>query len=143
MVFLLLHVQVLDALLHPVMYRYKAGLEELVILKKLVGADPDDKRHCVRFLSSFKYRNHLCLVFESLHMNLREVLKKFGRNIGLKLTAVRAYAKQLFIALKHLRNCGVLHCDIKPDNMLVCFQVLILLNWLILCFSRCLIKFPG
>ncbi|GFZ16123.1 protein kinase superfamily protein [Actinidia rufa] len=98
---------------------HKAGKEELVILKKLVGADPDNKRHCVRFLSSFKYRNHLCLVFESLHMNLREVLKKFGRNIGLKLTAVRTYAKQLFIALKHLRNCGVLHCDIKPDNMLV------------------------
>ncbi|MED6206795.1 hypothetical protein PIB30_030112 [Stylosanthes scabra] len=98
---------------------YKAGMDELVILKKLVGADPDDKRHCVRFLSSFKYRNHLCLVFESLNMNLREVLKKFGRNIGLRLTAVRAYAKQLFIALKHLRNCGVLHCDIKPDNMLV------------------------
>ncbi|XP_068662777.1 uncharacterized protein [Aristolochia californica] len=98
---------------------YKAGLEELIILKKLAGSDPEDKRHCVRFLSSFKYRNHLCLVFESLHMNLREVLKKFGRNIGLKLTAVRAYAKQLFIALKHLRNCGVLHCDIKPDNMLV------------------------
>lgn len=99
--------------------RYKAGLTELVILKKLVGQDPENKRHCVRFLSSFKYRNHLCLVFESLHMNLREVLKKFGRNIGLKLTAVRAYAKQLFIALKHLKNCGVLHCDIKPDNMLV------------------------
>ncbi|XP_027360792.1 serine/threonine-protein kinase prpf4B-like isoform X2 [Abrus precatorius] len=98
---------------------YKAGMDELVILKKLVGADPDDKRHCVRFLSSFKHRNHLCLVFESLHMNLREVLKKFGRNIGLRLTAVRVYAKQLFIALKHLRNCGVLHCDIKPDNMLV------------------------
>ena len=52
-------------------------------------------------------------------MNLREILKKFGRNIGLKLTAVRAYTKQLFIALKHLRNCGILHCDIKPDNMLV------------------------
>ncbi|KAL2905056.1 Serine/threonine-protein kinase PRP4-like protein [Bienertia sinuspersici] len=98
---------------------FKAGTEELVILKKLVGADPDDRRHCVRYLSHFKYRNHLCIVFESLHMNLREVLKKFGRNIGLKLTAVRTYAKQLFIALKHLRNCGVLHCDIKPDNMLV------------------------
>ncbi|XP_021299660.1 serine/threonine-protein kinase prpf4B [Herrania umbratica] len=98
---------------------HKAGQLEVQILKKLAGADPDNKRHCVCFLSSFKYRNHLCLVFESLHMNLREVLKKFGRNIGLKLTAVRAYAKQLFIALKHLKNCGVLHCDIKPDNMLV------------------------
>ncbi|XP_011008115.1 PREDICTED: serine/threonine-protein kinase prpf4B isoform X3 [Populus euphratica] len=97
----------------------KAGDTEVSILKKLAGQDPENKRHCVRFLSSFKYRNHLCLVFESLHMNLREVLKKFGRDIGLKLTAVRAYAKQLFIALKHLRNCGVLHSDIKPDNMLV------------------------
>ncbi|KVI11398.1 hypothetical protein Ccrd_010192, partial [Cynara cardunculus var. scolymus] len=27
--------------------------------------------------------------------------------VGLKLTAVRAYSKQLFIALKHLRNYGV------------------------------------
>ncbi|XP_050374413.1 uncharacterized protein LOC126791952 [Argentina anserina] len=98
---------------------YKAGMTELAILKKLVGQDPDNKRYCVRFLSSFKFRNHLCLVFESLHMNLRELLKKFGRNIGLKLTAVRIYAKQLLIALKHLKNCGVLHCDIKPDNMLV------------------------
>ncbi|KAJ0441542.1 putative protein kinase CMGC-DYRK-PRP4 family [Helianthus annuus] len=99
--------------------RCKAGLEELVILKKLVGADLEDMRYCIRFLSSFKYRNHLCLVFESLHVNLREVLKKFGRNIGLKLTVVRAYGKKLFIALKHLRNCGVLHTDIKLDNMLV------------------------
>ncbi|XP_038720820.1 serine/threonine-protein kinase prpf4B-like isoform X2 [Tripterygium wilfordii] len=98
---------------------HKAGQLEVQILKKLVGADPENKRHCVRFFSSFKYRNHLCLVFESLNMNLREVLKKFGRNIGLKLTAVKTYAKQLFIALKHLKNCGVLHCDIKPDNMLV------------------------
>ena len=114
-------------------HRYKAGQDELVILKKLAGADPEDRRHCVRFLSSFKYRNHLCLVFESLHMNLREVLKKFGRNIGLKLTAVRAYAKQLFIALKHLRNCGVLHCDIKPDNMLVCFVPYVLL--LLFCWA--------
>ena len=95
-------------------------------MKKLAGSDREDKRHCVRFLSSFKYRNHLCLVFESLHLNLREVLKKFGRNIGLKLSAVRSYSKQLFIALKHLKNCGVLHCDIKPDNMLVCYTFLLL-----------------
>jgi serine/threonine protein kinase len=100
--------------------------------------DREDKRHCVRFISSFMYRNHLCLVFESLNMNLREVLKKFGRNIGLKLTAVRAYSKQLFIALKHLKNCKVLHCDIKPDNMLVrhlclsSFLIIVLLQVLFL-----------
>ncbi|CAK9865030.1 unnamed protein product [Sphagnum jensenii] len=98
---------------------YRTGQHESVILRKLSGADPNNRRHCVQLFSTFEYRNHLCLVFESLHMNLREILKTFGRNIGIRLTAVQAYAKQLFIALKHLRNCRVLHCDIKPDNMLV------------------------
>jgi serine/threonine-protein kinase PRP4 len=32
---------------------------------------------------------------------------------------VRAYTAQLLTALYHLRNCGVLHADIKPDNILV------------------------
>lgn len=70
-------------------------------------------------------------------MNLREVLKKFGRNIGLKLTAVRAYAKQLFIALKHLKNCGVLHCDIKPDNMLVNLRFFFLV---LFCYSGLILE---
>jgi serine/threonine-protein kinase PRP4 len=98
---------------------YKAGKQEVEILEKLTSSDREDRRHCVRFISNFRYRNHLCLVLESLHMNLREVLKKFGRNIGLKLTVVRIYAKQIFIALKHLKDCQVLHCDIKPENILV------------------------
>ncbi|CAD5325716.1 unnamed protein product [Arabidopsis thaliana] len=98
---------------------HKAGQAEIRILKKLVGSDPENKHHCVRLLSTFKYRNHLCLVFESLHLNLREVVKKIGVSIGLKLYDVRVYAEQLFISLKHLKNCGVLHCDIKPDNILM------------------------
>ena len=45
---------------------YKAGQTEMVILRKLSGADPAGKRHCVRMLRSFEYRQHLCLVFESM-----------------------------------------------------------------------------
>ena len=52
-------------------------------------------------------------------INLREVLKKFGRDIGINLKAVRAYAQQMFLALGLLRKCNVLHADLKPDNMLV------------------------
>ena len=33
-------------------------------------------------------------------MNLREVLKKYGKNVGLHITAVRSYTRQLFRALK-------------------------------------------
>ena len=52
-------------------------------------------------------------------LNLRELTKKYGRGIGLNIRAVRPYAAQMFWALYHLQNCGVLHSDIKPDNILV------------------------
>lgn len=52
-------------------------------------------------------------------MNLREVLKKYGKDVGLHIKAVRSYAQQLFLALKHLKKCNILHADIKPDNILV------------------------
>lgn len=52
-------------------------------------------------------------------MNLREVLKKYGKNVGLHIKAVRSYTQQLLLALKLFKRCGVLHADIKPDNMLV------------------------
>lgn len=52
-------------------------------------------------------------------MNLREVLKKYGKNVGLHITAVRSYVKQLFRALRLLKKCQILHADIKPDNILV------------------------
>lgn len=52
-------------------------------------------------------------------MNLRELTKKYGRGIGLSVAAVRAFGAQMLTALYHLRNCGVLHADIKPDNILV------------------------
>lgn len=61
------------------MARFKAGQLELVILRKLAGADPEGKRHCIRLLGSFEHRHHLCLVLEPLAMNLREVLKKVRR----------------------------------------------------------------
>ena len=52
-------------------------------------------------------------------INLRELTKKYGRGIGLNIAAVSKYSAQMLISLYHLRNCGVLHADIKPDNILV------------------------
>jgi serine/threonine-protein kinase PRP4 len=97
---------------------HKAAQQEVNILEKLAAADPEGKRHCIRLLDTFEYRNHVCMVFEAMDMNLREVVKKFGRGVGINLKAVQTYSFQLLQALKLMRKCGVLHADIKPDNIL-------------------------
>lgn len=52
-------------------------------------------------------------------MNLRDVIKRFGKDVGLNLRAVRAYAHQIFLALSLMKKCNVIHADLKPDNILV------------------------
>ena len=110
------------------------------MLNKLSQADPDDKKHIVRLERTFEHRGHLCLVFEAMRyctiyffltsadscnisMNLREVVKRFGKDVGLNIRAVRAYAHQLFLALSLLRKLNIMHADIKPDNILVRLDV--------------------
>ncbi|CAG8982793.1 hypothetical protein HYALB_00001074 [Hymenoscyphus albidus] len=97
----------------------KAGMKEIEILQKINEADPDDKKHMIRLERHFEHKGHLCMVFENLSINLREVLKKFGRDVGINLRAVRAYAQQMFLGLSLMRKCNILHADLKPDNILV------------------------
>ncbi|KAG7362112.1 serine/threonine protein kinase [Nitzschia inconspicua] len=65
------------------------------------------------------YRGHTLLIFPYEPYNLRDVLLKFGRGVGLSLTAVKSYFGQLLAAATHLQKHKILHADIKPDNILV------------------------
>jgi serine/threonine-protein kinase PRP4 len=96
----------------------KAGLKEIEILETLNEADPTDSRHVVRLLRHFMHKNHLCMVFENLHQNLRSLIKTFGRTVGLPLNVVRSYAIQMLKGLSLLKKCNILHADLKPDNIL-------------------------
>lgn len=74
----------------------------------------------VRLLTHFMYRNHQCLVFEMLSLNLYELLKntQFG---GVSLNLIRKFAKQVLKALSFLarRDVDIIHCDLKPENILL------------------------
>lgn len=98
---------------------YKTGLKEITFLKEISDADPDSKYHCVKYYRYFMHKGHLCIVIESLYMDLRSVLKKYGKHHGLNMKALVSYSRQLLVALRHLKKLGIVHADIKPDNILV------------------------
>ncbi|GMF34811.1 unnamed protein product [Phytophthora fragariaefolia] len=96
-----------------------AAQNELKLLNELGERDSRDKKHCIRLLDTFTHRNHVAMVFEPMQMNVREAMKKFGGKGGISIQAVRVFSKHLLIALNHLESCGVVHADIKPDNILL------------------------
>jgi len=95
------------------------GLKEIAILKDISEKDPQNKYNCIKLLSHFEHQGHLCLLFEPMLINLREILQHYGKDQDINIQAVQLYAKKLVTALKHMKRCSILHADIKLDNILV------------------------
>ncbi|KAG8526800.1 uncharacterized protein KY384_008229 [Bacidia gigantensis] len=97
---------------------HQQALVEVDILQKLREWDPYNKHCMVNFTQSFYFRNHLCISTELLGMNLYEFIKCHDfRGFSLKL--IRRFAKQLLSSLVLLKSKRVIHCDLKPENVLL------------------------
>ena len=59
-----------------------------------------------------------CLVFELLSHSLYDVLRSTSFK-GVSLGLIRKFARQILSALSFLRSRGVVHCDLKPENVLL------------------------
>merc|ERR1719254_292369 len=97
----------------------KAAEKEVEILERLNGADKKNRRHIIRLMATFAYRRHFCLVFECMWDDMRAALKKYTKNKGMSMQAVRAYTQQLLVGLAHIHRADIIHADIKPDNILI------------------------
>ncbi|CEG68785.1 hypothetical protein RMATCC62417_04977 [Rhizopus microsporus] len=94
------------------------ALTEIKILEKLMQLDPHNKYFIVRMLDNFYFRDHLCIVFECLSLNLYEVLQQNSYQ-GFSIGLVKRFAHQILSALKLLSDHKIIHCDLKPENILL------------------------
>jgi len=97
----------------------RAGEKEIMFLQQIEQNDPERRRHCIIYLGEFDHEDHLCMVFEAMHQNLRAAVKQHGHRRGIQMAAVQTYARQMFIALRYLERLNIMHADLKPDNMVV------------------------
>jgi len=54
---------------------HKQGIIELKILDLIRKTDSNDRKHLVKMKEAFIFRNHLCITFEMLNLNLFQMLK--------------------------------------------------------------------
>lgn len=88
----------------------KDAKNELSLLEEIKSKDPQNTKHCIPVYKSFMYRNHLCIVFPYMALNLRDTLRKYGAGTGLSLMAVQSFGRQLFLALLHIQETGNSSC---------------------------------
>ena len=66
----------------------------------------------------FCFRSHTCITFELLSINLYELIKK-NKFQGFSLQLVRKFAHSLLQCLDTLYRNKIIHCDMKPENVLL------------------------
>ncbi|KAJ7484747.1 kinase-like protein [Mycena latifolia] len=99
------------------------GPDELGIMTILRDGNPQSlgKNNVCQLLDSFIHDGpngrHICLVLEPLGMSVLDVYRSFGGSLPLIL--VQRVAKHVLRGLQYVHECGVVHTDIKGDNILM------------------------
>jgi serine/threonine protein kinase len=95
----------------------RQGQIEVGILSRL-GQENADEYNLVRAYEVFQHKNHTCLVFEMLEQNLYDFLKQ-NKFSPLPLRCIRPIVQQVLFALSKLKKLGLIHADLKPENIML------------------------
>ncbi|KAL0107722.1 hypothetical protein PUN28_014779 [Cardiocondyla obscurior] len=95
----------------------RQGQIEVSILSRL-SQENADEFNFVRAYECFQHKSHTCLVFEMLEQNLYDFLKQ-NKFSPLPLKYIRPILQQVLTALLKLKQLGLIHADLKPENIML------------------------
>ncbi|KIK61533.1 hypothetical protein GYMLUDRAFT_198918 [Collybiopsis luxurians FD-317 M1] len=121
----------------------ETALDEIKLLQRLItSSTPPQPRspttplspsqihpgrsHVISFLDHFRHKGpngtHVCMVFEVLGENLLGLIKRH-QSKGVPMSLVKQIGKQVLLGLDYMhRCCGVIHTDLKPENVLIAIE---------------------
>ncbi|XP_010328330.2 dual specificity tyrosine-phosphorylation-regulated kinase 4 isoform X2 [Saimiri boliviensis] len=97
---------------------HQQALVELKILEALRRKDRDNACNVVHMKDFFYFRNHFCITFELLGINLYELMKNNSFQ-GFSLSIVRRFTLSVLKCLQMLSVEKIIHCDLKPENIVL------------------------
>jgi len=97
---------------------HRQAREEIRILDHLRKEDKDGSHNIIHMFENFTFRNHMCITFELLSVNLYELIKK-NKFQGFSIQLVRRFAYSILKCLELLYQNKIIHCDLKPENVLL------------------------
>ncbi|EXK79115.1 CMGC/CLK protein kinase [Fusarium oxysporum f. sp. raphani 54005] len=96
-----------------------AARNELRILETLKMHDEKNQNQCIHAQMCFEYRGHICMVMDLLGQSTYEFLKK-NKCAPYPDSQIQSFARQLFNSVAFLHDLGLVHADIKPQNIVLC-----------------------
>uniref|UniRef100_A0A8B9UN54 dual-specificity kinase n=1 Tax=Anas zonorhyncha TaxID=75864 RepID=A0A8B9UN54_9AVES len=97
---------------------HSQAMVEVKILDALLKKDKDDTHNIIHMKEYFYFRNHFCISFELLGINLYELIKKNNFQ-GFSLSLIRHFTQCVLRCLQVLYQERIIHCDLKPENILL------------------------
>ncbi|WPK23093.1 hypothetical protein PUMCH_000318 [Australozyma saopauloensis] len=97
------------------------AVSEIKILKHLMKAlNGPFEDFILNYCDHFHFRGHMCIVSEALAINLYQFLKlNYHRGVSLRVT--KYITKKILEGLTFIHKMNIVHCDIKPENIMVEF----------------------